>query len=293
MRGVVPVVADDWSWQTAAMRRQVDRSHARGPIARAGRQPRSCVVGVLVGLVVLASCSSSGEEADTTVVSSPSTAPTTTEASTTTSTSTTTTSTSIAETSTTAETTTTSEAESVVDTVPTSEPVPTDDSIPADTTPLEIPTDTVYAPDSIEGEVEQTVLGFYASFVRCLEQLPNCDVSQVAEFMALDFGEGNTTLIDGWNALGSSARNTQTLEYEVVGVDEFSEDNNEAIVTICTSTEVDIFIPAEADRPEEETFGVPESTIARFLIQKLGDNWFVTASEEVEKIFGEGSDLCS
>jgi len=157
--------------------------------------------------------------------------------------------------------------------------------------PVPEPTNTTFDPTTPEGEVEQAVLANAAAFVACLDELPNCDVEKATVNALFAYQEGNARLMNEWNAAGYVARNTEDQNYRVDKV-EFSEIGNEAIVTYCVTSGTELVLPATESSAEVLIDGDFTSAISRYLVQKIGEIWFVTANETVESSVGVEQNIC-
>jgi len=237
---------------------------------------------VLASLLAACSSSSADPAAETSLAPEPT--PDSVEEPETTTTSTTTTSTTIAP------TTTTTDPPPVVDTVATE----ASESAPETTVgePVPEPTNTTFDPATLEGEVEQAVLADQAAFVVCLEELPSCDVDKATANAFLDYGDGNKRLINEWNDAGYVARDTETYLYRVDEIELFVEDT-EALVMLCVSNGVQQVLPGVDSSPETIVSDEFTSTINRFLVRRIGDQWLVTANDPLESATGEAANLCA
>ncbi|MGB3735203.1 MAG: hypothetical protein WA964_09635 [Ilumatobacter sp.] len=189
---------------------------------------------------------------------------------------------------------------------PTEEPAPTitDDAVPGtdpeltESTSPAGPPNTIHDPLTVEGQLEQTMLSYFTSFVGCLDQLPACDPSPVTMGMHPDFAVPTIRNIERWNGQGALARKTNTFLYEFIEVEAFTEDGLEASVLVCTSTEVEIYVPGFNDitdpaNSEDIIFGFPESRISRYALFEIDGAWQIVARRTDEEVFGEGKTVCS
>jgi len=205
---------------------------------------------------------------------------------------TTTTSTTITTTNTT--TTTTTLPEPVIDTVP---PTTIDGEPAAETTEAEpsselpVPTNTVFDPESPEGEVEQGLLANLGAFAECLRQLPDCDAGAATRFASLGYADGNRRLIEGWNEEGLESRDVDTWDYVIERV-EFLDPPVEAIAYVCASDATRLIKPASETSAEEDVIALDESARSKYLLLRVGDQWVVTGAENIEVIDGRPDGFC-
>ncbi len=150
----------------------------------------------------------------------------------------------------------------------------------------------MFDPASPEGAVEQVALADLAAFVVCLEQLPKCDVDALTRYSALEYAAGNVRLASEWNEAGYKARGLDDYNYRVDGIAEFSEDGTEAVILLCLWGGTQLYAPATDTTPEVIIDGEYESSKERVLVRRLGDSWFVTASDFDETVVGETNNLC-
>jgi hypothetical protein len=176
-----------------------------------------------------------------------------------------------------------------VDTVP-----PTDSTEPPpETTALPTtvgPTNTIFDPNTLEGEVEQATLANLDAFVACMQLLPACDVAFATRFALLEYGEGNARLLSDWNDEGFEARDAEDWLYEVESV-EFNENRTEALAFTCSVDRSQIVRPSEDGDEVIDQGNVSEKS--RYLVRNIGGRWVVTARDSIERIERVVDGYCS
>ncbi len=240
---------------------------------------------VLAGAFAVAACSGSESSLDTEPVTAtePVEAPPSDASSTTTSTST---------------TTTEPEVTTVPATVRLDEPEPTDAPVPTnapDTSTTEAPrittpVNTVFAPDTVEGAIEFSILNDNEAIKRCFAALPNCDPDDLTLFAVLDYEEGQREFADAMNTDGWTAARVDTLRVTMERIVEFSDDGTEAIVEVCADFGVQFFL--DGALASEDTGGA-FSARRRMGLIRVGELWTIFARETIERVDGEDTGLCN
>ena len=252
------------------------------------RRPFRYTAALMAAASLMAACSGSGSESsssDVPVTEPPTTTEVVEELETTTTSTTTTTTTSTTTTS------TTTLPEPVIETVPSTEDTePPSETTEAPETPA--PSNTIFDPETIEGEVEQVALANYLAFAECLSELPACDSEKATRFAALENKANNIELIEGWNSEGIEIRDIDTWVLAVESIVEFSDDRLEAVVATCSYDGSALVKPATDTAPEEIIGTSDVSTKSKLLLLKIGEAWFVVARERVETVPGQPDGFC-
>ena len=193
-------------------------------------------------------------------------------------------------TTTSAPTSTSTEPAPVVDTVP-----PTDSTEPPpETTALPTtvgPNNTIFDPNTLEGEVEQATLANLDAFVGCLDELPDCDVANATRFSALEYADGNVDLLTDWVEAGFETRNINDYNFRVDSVEVF-EEVAEALVEVCIWGGTQLVAPATDVEPEQLIDGDYSSSRQRYLVRQLNGDWLVTANDVLETVVGREKNIC-
>ncbi len=256
----------------------IDNNGRMGYRSRGGssRSRRSRWIVPLISTIVFVGCSGDDEAGSSTTIEAPTTTATssTTEGPSTSETPATTTATP----STTAATSTT-EGPSTTNATSTTEPPATTEG--PSTTP------TTLAPDL--GPAETEVAGAYTtafdSWTACLEQLPACDLTSLAESRTGEYLGFATNQANLWNENGFTAANAQSRRLTIESV-ALSSDTQATVV----SCEVDGAIMSNrAGEIVDDDF---ESSRRASVLRLENGTWLVAGTEVLEIADGEENSVC-
>lgn len=178
----------------------------------------------------------------------------------------------------------------VIETIPNEDgSVPETTEVPADP---EIPLNTMYDPSTPEGEVEQVVLADNEAYKVCLSTLPRCDVAASTRYGALEYREGTAEFLAGFNERGVVAEDVDRVSVvvEEVRVGDLSV---EAEVVLCFLDDSRLFVPGLDGAPAEIVEEGFYSSRRELLVTKIGDQWFITGSANLEVANGIEDNLCA
>lgn len=176
-------------------------------------------------------------------------------------------------------------------------PSVTEPSMPSSdppTTATSVPSTTAVDPDdAMRDEAAAALTALHESWAMCLSQMPNCDVTALADTRVDAQLADSQQLATEWNAAGYMARNLESLTYRIEDVS-LDETQDRAVVTECSTDGVVLYIPLPDGQDQIVNDTWSSAREAWTMVRGADGRWRAADNETVTPaVIGEENNICA